>query len=1480
MLVLCIIAIHLGMRICKSAQDFDSQLESARREALKSFANDDMIVEKFVENPRHVEVQVFGDCHNNYVYLFERDCSVQRRHQKIIEEAPAPNISDKTRHSLGQTACRAAAAVGYVGAGTVEFIMDADQKFFFMEMNTRLQVEHPVTEMITGFDLVEWQLRVASGECLPVSNQDRIELKGHSFEARIYAEDPENNFVPGSGFVPYLSLDANLAKDPHVRVETGIEEGDQVSVHYDPMIAKLVAWSPDGRRMALAKLRSVLAGYKLIGLKTNVSFLDRLAKHREFEKGNVYTDFIRDYADDLFSKKSTCSSSKEIVSQAVLASILLERNFSGYERSDDPFNIYDHFHNNLTASSIYQLKQNDIKHKAEVRFVNKNQFIIEVDGFKFDVKLISVKFNSDANRCHMKVSAEINSQLSTINLVAFDDTFTIFDKKSCDLYEFETVRPNFVDKLKKLSGLGALNDCLAPMPGVIEKVLVKPGSTVSANDPLIVMVAMKMEYVIKSPGGRTVDKILCKVGDNVPRNAHLVTMAARESILFASYKALGLVSGNVPAAVVYVTNAKLHAIVLAVGNVIHTYRSRKLALWGVSAPLPSDINCIAATERYIFAACGSKIYALYFGRNVARTYSASLSNFTPDEESDRVTESDIKFMLVLGDHLMSVDGKSHLHVFDIQSGDVLNSTNFDTTSFEISALCHPATYLNKVLLGSRQGPLKLFNVKTNKMIYEFKGKSLQEIIYVVKSWHSPISCLEQSPAVDVVMVGLSDGRICVHNLKVDETLMTFKQDWGAVSAISCRTDGPPLMISACHDGHLAVWDLEKRKLKAQMRSVHNGHVHTLITLLNEPLLVTSGEDNSIKMWIFDRADGQARLLHLRDGHKLPPNFIRFNNPDGSYILSAGLDGTVKAFHTRKDHLHKNLGSAGTMRKQVAQKKSLDWERIRLPPCIYISSNICREEGWDNVACCHKDHPLVTTWTSRRNRLGDHHLCHGRFTKNSYLAKKLIASKCYVTSCGNFVAIGYSTGHVDVFNIQSGIYRGTFVDPEANLYALVSTNNKNNFSVSDRAHAVNITGICGDYLNSFTVTSCSQGFLKFWHFKTKKLRKSLKLEYNINGMILHQDNNFIAVSFENHSFAIVDPEFHRITRFFDRVHSASIIDMTFNNSGHWLLTASLDKTVKIWDLVSSSLIDVIALERPCLSLTFSPTGEYLATVHDGLLGVYLWALKSMYAKISVRALPLDFKPKNITQLPKMLDDRRSVECMEIDDVGEKMNAYISPTQLSENLLTYSSLSTPRWAFLIDWETIKERNKPKEPPQKPKQAPFFLPTTTELNPKFKIDDAAMEQEIDKTKSVIKVGHLDTESNFGRQLSVAASEEDFSQVFEILKSQNPSSIETELRILSPFYGGSIKHCRQFLFMILAKFSSFKDFELVSSYLSLFVKLHRDVLWTEDISNDASELENENLNDLLSLVAEKQKDEWNKLDELFSRNLCLLNYAKLSVI
>uniref|UniRef100_A0A665V8A5 Methylcrotonoyl-CoA carboxylase subunit alpha, mitochondrial n=1 Tax=Echeneis naucrates TaxID=173247 RepID=A0A665V8A5_ECHNA len=496
-----------GMRIARSDSDFLEQLESARREARKSFNDDVMLVEKFVEDPRHVEVQVFGDMHGNAVYLFERDCSVQRRHQKIIEEAPGPGISPEVRRKLGEAAVRAAKAVNYVGAGTVEFIMDANHNFYFMEMNTRLQVEHPVSEMITGTDLVEWQLRVAAGERLPLL-QDDIILGGHSFEARIYAEDPNNDFLPGAGPLLHLSTPP---PDQHTRIETGVREGDEVSAHYDPMIAKLVVWGED-RSAALKKLRYCLRQYNIVGLNTNIDFLLSLSGHPAFEAGNVSTSFIPQHYADLFPTPRAPSGAT--VCQAVLGLVLQERNHTQEftQASTDPFSPFgcsSGWRNNIEFNRNMTLQLGD---KSKYHRVYRFSFQIGEEVYHVTGE---IEVEGGASFLHCSV----NGMKSRPKLVILDNTVHLFSTEGSS--QVSVPVPKY---LAGVSSSGAQGGAVAPMTGTIEKVLVKAGDKVTAGDPLMVMIAMKMEHMIRTPKSGVIKKVFFREGSQASRHAPLVEL--------------------------------------------------------------------------------------------------------------------------------------------------------------------------------------------------------------------------------------------------------------------------------------------------------------------------------------------------------------------------------------------------------------------------------------------------------------------------------------------------------------------------------------------------------------------------------------------------------------------------------------------------------------------------------------------------------------------------------------------------------------------------------------------------------------------------------------------------------------------------------------------------------------------------------------------------------------------------------------------
>jgi len=496
-----------GMRLVHAEGEFDEALAAARREAASAFGNDGMLVEKYLERPRHVEVQVFCDMHGNAVYLFERDCSVQRRHQKVIEEAPAPGMTPELRARMGQAAVRAALAIDYVSAGTVEFLLAPGGAFYFMEMNTRLQVEHPVTEMITGQDLVEWQLRVAAGEALPLQ-QEQLQISGHAFEARIYAEDPERDFLPASGTLEYLETPQ---ESRHVRVDTGVLQGDRVSVYYDPMIAKLVVWD-ESRDRALARLARGLADYRVSGLSTNLSFLYNLATCPPFMAAEVDTGFIERHRELLFH-----TTDEDRVQDLPLASLYLllrmERESraraSGADRGS-PWNASNAWRLNQPAVHTGAIVVNGVAHNVpvvEVGSGDRRRFRITAGD-----KTVMAAGRLEGTELH----ADIDGYRQRVVVVPHDDRFTLFSPRGA--MEFALAQPDYGEDSSGVSA-GAFT---APMPGVIVKLLVAPGEAVTCDQPLLIMEAMKMEHRICAPAAGTVEEFYFAPGDSVDGGEELL----------------------------------------------------------------------------------------------------------------------------------------------------------------------------------------------------------------------------------------------------------------------------------------------------------------------------------------------------------------------------------------------------------------------------------------------------------------------------------------------------------------------------------------------------------------------------------------------------------------------------------------------------------------------------------------------------------------------------------------------------------------------------------------------------------------------------------------------------------------------------------------------------------------------------------------------------------------------------------------------
>ncbi len=495
-----------GMRVVEAESEIKAAIAASKREGLNSFGDDKLLVEKYITRPRHVEIQVFMDQHGNGVYLFERDCSIQRRHQKVVEEAPAPQFDDATRQAMGEAALQAARAINYEGAGTVEFLYDptqSDSPFYFMEMNTRLQVEHPVTEMITGQDLVIWQLKVAQGEALPLT-QNELRIHGHAMEVRIYAEDPDNEFLPTTGTLDHVQLPTLIAN--RVRLDTGVQQGDEVSPYYDPMISKLIVWGED-RAQCVSTLKQALQAYQIAGVTTNLSFLRRVINVDAFQQGDVSTRFIEEFNDQLMTQQ-------DVKQHHLIAGIchhMLSRKSVGQNLSDFPQSPW----HNVNSFRLNQAARESLS------FENKHgdQWQIAVDTIsrqQWNMQLDDATHSVQARLINDQIQYQVDNQWHSARVIVHGRRIWVYDHQGESEFQFTSQ-----DYAQQDEQQGSLT---APMNGTIIQVDVNSGDQVKSGDVLMIMEAMKMEHAIKAPADGIVKEISFNVGDLVAEGAILLEL--------------------------------------------------------------------------------------------------------------------------------------------------------------------------------------------------------------------------------------------------------------------------------------------------------------------------------------------------------------------------------------------------------------------------------------------------------------------------------------------------------------------------------------------------------------------------------------------------------------------------------------------------------------------------------------------------------------------------------------------------------------------------------------------------------------------------------------------------------------------------------------------------------------------------------------------------------------------------------------------
>ena len=497
-----------GMKIVTREGEFAAALASAQREAKASFGDDKVLLERYLTSPRHIEIQVFADTHGGAVYLFERDCSVQRRHQKVLEEAPAPGMDPARRRQMGDAAVAAAKAIGYVGAGTVEFIAEQDGTFYFMEMNTRLQVEHPVTEMITGQDLVEWQLRVASGEPLPM-RQDELSIHGHAIEARLYAEDPERGFLPSIGLLSHWRMPPESAR---VRVDTGVRVGDEVSPYYDPMLAKLIVWAED-RAAACAEMVAALRQCEVVGVATNIPFLERVVAHDAFASARLDTGLIESNRNALFPPAGPVPETVLVAAAiAEYAGVAADAEDMARKSSDaySPWHMRDAWWPNLETKGLpFTYADGDEQLVVRVQPMGEHDARVVLPGRTVEVH---------SGERDQRLILEFDGIAVAATVIADGDERHVFANGV-------RRRLTFIDPLAHAAQAEMHGGHLtAPMSGAIVAVMVKVGDKVVRGAPLIVLEAMKMEHTIVAPADGVVTAVHFALGERVAEGADLVDL--------------------------------------------------------------------------------------------------------------------------------------------------------------------------------------------------------------------------------------------------------------------------------------------------------------------------------------------------------------------------------------------------------------------------------------------------------------------------------------------------------------------------------------------------------------------------------------------------------------------------------------------------------------------------------------------------------------------------------------------------------------------------------------------------------------------------------------------------------------------------------------------------------------------------------------------------------------------------------------------
>lgn len=904
--------------------------------------------------------------------------------------------------------------------------------------------------------------------------------------------------------------------------------------------------------------------------------------------------------------------------------------------------------------------------------------------------------------------------------------------------------------------------------------------------------------------------------------------------IFEPYRAIGYITSGVPFSVQRLGTETF--VTVSVGKAFQVYNCAKLTLVLVGPQLGKKIRALASYRDYTFAAYGNEIAVVKRAHQVA-TWSAH--------------NAKVNSLLLFGEHVLSVDVEGNMFIWAFKGIDQpsapVGHIMLDD-KFSPSCIVHPDTYLNKVLLGSQEGSLQLWNISTKKKIYEFKG------------WNSSISSCVSSPALDVIAVGCADGKIHVLNIRYDEELVTFSHSTrGAVTALSFSTDGQPLLASGGSSGVISIWNLEKRRLQSVIREAHDCSIISLHFFANEPVLMSSSADNSIKMWIFDTSDGDPRLLRFRSGHSAPPLCIRFY-ANGRHILSAGQDRAFRLFSVIQDQQSRELSQRHVSKR--AKKLRVKEEEIKLKPVIAFDCAEIRERDWCNVVTCHMDTAQAYVWRLQNFVLGEHIL-------NPCPENPTPVKACAISACGNFAVLGTAGGWIERFNLQSGISRGSYLDTSERRSC---------------AHDGEVTGVACDSTNTLMISAGYSGDIKVWDFKGRELKSRWEIGCSVVKIVYHRPNGLLATVADDLVIRLFDVVALRMVRKFEG-HTDRITDLCFSEDGKWLLSSSMDGSLRIWDVILARQIDALQVDVSITALCLSPNMDVLATTHVDQNGVYLWVNQAMFSGASNVNSYASGKEVVSVKLPSV----SSMESSQVEDSDQavvnhlesKEASFTTPDQQIPDLVTLSLLPKSQWQSLINLDIIKVRNKPIEPPKKPEKAPFFLPSVPSLSGEILFNPSKTANEEKDTK-VNEVENKRRESDmppsqFLQHLQSSMEMKNFSAFTDYIKGLSPSTLDMELRMLQiidddddqqePDERPELFSIELLLDYFIHEISCRNNFEFIQAVIRLFLKIHGETIRRQS-----------RLQEKVRKLLDIQSTVWQGVDKLFQSARCMVTFLSNS--